>query len=597
MKIAFCIITEGDNKLDSLKKLLDSVKDYVQSVHITANGGESDESTKKVEKWCKEKGYDYSFLKWNDNFSEQRNFNFSKAPKDTDFILWADSDDVIVGADQIPTIATIAKKNENDVVFFTYWYGCRFNGEPSNETLQDVELTQMRERLIRPDSTVWQKRIHETPIPVQGSRDSYTKVEYSEEHPIAWLHLGADRQMSEEAQSKRMARNQRLLELELNDERRDGGADPRTILYLMKIYAESSEDKILRECISLGQEYMAKSGWDAERAVCASMMSKCYGILGEYENARNFLLLSIKEYPYDPLLYLYLARVYFNMENYRAMKHWMDIAMTIEMDEAQTGFNNILELKVLTAELNLQYYMYGDKRNVRKSYKAASELYKLVPTENNKKNLDYLFDLKELDEASENAHKLIKYYEDIDKSEKIEQTINAMPDEMKKLPFAVGYFNKHSKPRIWGDKEICYYASFGREHFEKWSPASLNLGIGGSETAVIRLAQEWAKLGYKVTVYGDPGKEEGEIEGVRWLPYYKFNLKDKFNIFIQWRASFLAGKVSCKKFIVDLHDVWSEADYTGKIKKIDKIAVKSNYHRNFGQNISDDKFLIVSNGI
>lgn len=593
MKIAFCVITEGDSKLDSLKGLVASVKDYVQSIHITANGKE----TKKLEKWCKENKYDYSFLKWNDNFAEQRNFNFGRAPKDVDFILWADSDDVVVGAEYLPEVARIAKKGENDVVFFTYWYGCKFRGKPSNETLEDIELSQMRERLIRPNTVVWKKRIHETPVPVEGARDNYTKVEYSEEYPIAWLHLGADRAMSQKDLMAKTARNQRLLELELEDERKEGGADPRTLLYLMKIYAESEDETFLRKCIEMGKEYMAKSGWDAERAICTSLMSKCHGILGEYGPAEDYLLVAIKNYPFDPLLYLYLARIYFNQQKFRAMRHWMNVAMNINVDESHTNFNNLLELKVLSTELNLQYFMYSDKKDARKAYKAAEALYKLVPTDNNKNNVDFLYDLKELDLASEEVHKLIKYYEDIDASDKIEQTINAMPEEMKKLPFAVSYFNKHSKPRVWGEKEICYYATFGREHFEKWSPASLKKGIGGSETAVIRLSQEWAKLGYKVTVYGDPGKEQGEIDGVTWLPYFKFNPKDKFNIFIQWRSNHLAGKISCKKFMVDLHDVWNEADFTSKMKSIDKIATKSNYHRNFGQNIPDEKFLIISNGI
>ena len=158
-------------------------------------------------------------------------------------------------------------------------------------------------------------------------------------------------------------------------------------------------------------------------------------------------------------------------------------------------------------------------------------------------------------------------------------------------------YNRYKEPKVWGENEVCYYATFGREHFERWGPSSLEKGIGGSETAVIRLSQEWAKLGYKVTVYGDPGQEMGEYDGVTWLPYYKFNPRDKFNIFIQWRDTSLANKISAKKFLVDLHDIYFPQTFEGKLDAIDSIMVKSEYQRDLGEGIPKEKFTIISNGI
>jgi hypothetical protein len=207
-----------------------------------------------------------------------------------------DADDILVGAEHLKSIVTTAKRNEFDTVFFTYWYGAKFKGEPSAESMQDVELTQMRERLLKPGSTIWKKRIHETPVPIENIDYKYSQIKYSEEYPIAWLHLGAHREMSLVKQTARMDRNQELLELELLDERTKGEADPRTLLYLMKIYAEKDDPELLTKNLELGNEYLMKSGWDAERAICCSLVGRSLGKLGKEEEAKIFLFKSIKEY-------------------------------------------------------------------------------------------------------------------------------------------------------------------------------------------------------------------------------------------------------------------------------------------------------------
>jgi hypothetical protein len=88
------------------------------------------------------------------------------------------------------------------------------------------------------------------------------------------------------------------------------------------------------------------------------------------------------------------------------------------------------------------------------------------------------------------------------------------------------------------------------------------------------------------------------IDGVNYLPWYEFNRKDSFNIFIQWRNWAYAGKVKCRKFYVDLHDIYNSVDFRqSELDFIDKIFVKSKYHRNLAPTIPDNKFIIVSNGI
>ena len=592
MIISWCIIVGNDKELKGLAGAIQSVYDYVDEIIVTANGKE----VKKIEEFCKKyPKIKYYYHKWTKDFSAQRNFCASKVRKDADFYGWMDADDVLVGADGLRKIASTAKRNNFDSVFFTYWYGVKFKGEPSEETMEDVELTQMRERLLKPGSVTWKKRIHETPVPVEDLEYKYSQVKYSDEHPIAWLHLGAHREMSQEKQLARMQRNQELLEMELADERKEGEVDPRTLLYLMKIYAELDDPKLHTKNLEMGNEYLMKSGWDAERAVACSLVGRSLGKLGQEKEAKDFLFKSIKEYPYDPILYLYLSRSCFNLGQYREMKHWLEVALQLDPKESFANMNNLLEMKTLSTELLMRYYLTGE-RNVRKAYQSARLLHKELPSEQNREHLDYLGALNDLDKASEEAHKLMLYYEKRNNSEGVVDVFESMPENMQNLPFAWHMYNKHKEPKVWADNEVCYYASFGREHFEKWSPKSMKKGIGGSETAVIQLSKEWVKKGYKVTVYNDCGLEEGFHDGVHYVNYFKFNPRDSFNVFINWRMSHLAGKVKAKKFIIDLHDLFAEQEYKD-YEKYDKLAMKSDYQRTLAPNIPDERFLIISNGI
>lgn len=586
------MITKGDEELSELQTAVSSVNKYVDHVCITTNG----KTTEKTKQFCKKNGFKHSHLDWNDDFSAQRNFNFAQAPKDTDFILWIDSDDVVVNPQLLREIAQKAKDSNKSGVLFTYWYSNLFKGEPSIENHIETELEQTRERLLKPGTTTWKNMLHETPVPVEGAKYDYVVVPYNSEQPIAVMHLGAHRGESQDVSQERTMRNKRILEKQLKTERANGEADPRTLLYLMKIYVQISTEELLKECIHMGNEYLTKSGWDEERALACSLIAQSYGKMGDHKTAKTILHKAIEEFPYDPLLYLTLSEACFNLGLNKQMKHWLDIAMSLDIDKAGKHINNLFQMKVLSAELVLKYYFNVD-RNTKKALNAAKTLYSLHPTENNKANITYLEDLEDLNEACKNTDLLSRYLESIGEGKAVLDLIESLPQAIKDQQFAHKLKIKHSQGRVWGKDEICYYASFGGKHFEEWSPNNLDSGIGGSETSVIELAKEWTKLGYKVTVYGDPGKAKGDHDGVTYLPWYQFNIKDKFNIFIQWRSNALAGLISSKKYMVDLHDVWNSVDFVDKLDSIDKIMVKSEYHRSLAPNIPDDKFLIVSNGL
>ncbi len=586
MKIALCLITKGDSELSLLKNCINTIKDYVDGIYITANS----QKTKKTEKYCKDNKFNYSYLKWNNDFSEQRNFNFSQA-KGYNWILWLDSDDEFINPQVLRPIAEESLKNHKDVIFFEYWYGCAFNGKPTFKNLKEVEIMHMRERLIRPDTHIWKGMLHETPVPVNGLKTKYSNVSYSKEYPIAVLHTDIANTLD-----KKMERNRTILEAQLEKERKDGEADPRTLLYLMKIYVETDKEIDLINTIEMGKEYVEKSGWDEERGVACEIMGTAYAKLNDFQNAIRMYHRAIEEWPHNPMSYLRLASVYYDANRYRECVFWYDLGMKLPLDKKTGNIINIKAMKVLASEMAVKIN-FNVKKNVEQSFESAQVLYKENPTDNNLQNVMYLEDLNELEKACKCTDHLFDYLDKIDQLKQIPKIIDVLPEAISHQPFCRNWIKRTIEPRKWGEKEICYFANFGSDHFEKWDDNSLKSGIGGSETAVIRLTQEWTKKGYKITIYGDPEKA-GDFDGVTYLPWYYFNIEDEFNIFIQWRGWQLSGQVKCKKFLVDLHDIYSPVSLDEEtLKHIDKIMVKSTFHRDLAPNVPDYKFSIISNGI
>jgi len=582
------IIVKDDSELGQLTKAVDSLKSHVDGVYITANGKE----VGKIKKYCTDNGLHYSYLKWDMHFAKQRTFNFAQMPQNSDFFFWMDSDDILVGGENLFKAAMLAKERSKDVVFFTYWYGCEFKGEPSLENLVQVEMEHMRERLIKPGTHKWIGRLHETPVPITGYRYGYTKYTYDQkERPIAIMHT-AD--FSKAALT--MCRNKDILELQLKEERQIDNVDPRTLLYLIKIYAEENIEENWIKALEYGKEYLSKSGWDEEKGVCWEQMGIITGKMGDDDKTIEYLHNAIREWCNQPLTYIRLAQAYYNKKNYNFAKHWLMVAAQMDLDNKGTNISNYKAMKVIFAKL-LMKITYNADRNIDKSYEAAKLLYQEEPTEENKAQLLQIGDLKDLNAACEHVNLLARYLHSIGDDKTIIKVLDVLPDAFTNQRFAMQIRQTLTPSRKWEKDEICYFANFGDAHFEKWDGESYKQGIGGSETAVCEISKQFSKNGYRVTVYGDPNKK-GVIDGVNYLPWYEFNRKDSFNIFIQWRNWAYAGKVKCRKFYVDLHDIYNSVDFRqSELDFIDKIFVKSKYHRNLAPTIPDNKFIIVSNGI
>jgi 2-polyprenyl-3-methyl-5-hydroxy-6-metoxy-1,4-benzoquinol methylase/glycosyltransferase involved in cell wall biosynthesis len=301
MTVSLCmIVRDVEDKLDAC---LASVEKYVDEIIIVDTG--SVDGTKEVAKKHGAKIFDFnpetnpdSFLLDNEDtgapppytgkwiladFAGARNLSFEKAT--SDFVFWVDSDDVVQGAENIPSILKELEGMDKGCAWFRYDYAFSPEGKP---------ICQLwRERIIRKGASKWVNPIHEVCIPILGSNhknyDSVVISHRREEHhapPVAH-------------------RNYKVLRKQYEKEKDSKTFDARTLFYL------GNEAKFMNvdEAIGYFEQYLRLSGWDEERTVARILVGQLYEVKGDIEAAFRSYSSASYDFPSNPDSYFALARL------------------------------------------------------------------------------------------------------------------------------------------------------------------------------------------------------------------------------------------------------------------------------------------------
>lgn len=145
------------------------------------------------------------------------------------------------------------------------------------------------------------------------------------------------------------------------------------------------------------------------------------------------------------------------------------------------------------------------------------------------------------------------------------------------------------------------------ESVESFTPLNLMLGgIGGSETAVIHMADAWNRLGARVGVYrGDETTPNtvGIFDGVYYRLAGEWTPELTSDLFISWRIPqvFSKGRPKADKTILWCHDIHFPIDVKPEwIENIDVVAVLTNWHKEHLMQVHPfpaDKVWVTRNGI
>lgn len=599
-KIALVMIVKDNSEATIFERCLKSFMPYMAGLYVAVTGisGEHDKIHALVKKF-KGKSIStsptthpkiYSEIDGKtvfSNFAEARNVSFSLVDKTYDYLAWADVDDVINNGEELAKCAEIAKRDGLDSVFFTYWYALHHNRSTGQPT--DVAITQVRERLLKPNVFKWVSRLHEVAVPIDDNYKLKQKEwDMKDGRQCVWIHL-TEQQRVDSA----LNRNRQILEIQIEEE---GHKDPRTLFSLAKVYFDLGEKEYLEKAKQLIYQYLELSGWDAERSDALEYLGLVFEKLGDWNKAIEIYHRATFEYPSNLMAYLRLANAYFETNRDQFAIEWLDTAVKKKLPDADAMIHEPFDIKYLSATLKLKEAQ--KKGDLDQALYWADIRVKLLGDDS-----DGMYEsVREHKEANDIANNLLQYAVWL-KTHKFEayipRIIDAMPPILGNLPFAQMIANSPDTAVKHDKKSIVYFASFGAEHFEKWDWTSLERGIGGSETAVVKLTEEWAKHGYDVTVYADVEESSISPSGVKWEHWYKINWHDKFNVLILWRSPHLLDrKIKAKKLFMDLHDVASQMDWTDeRMKLIDKVFFKSKYHRVQIPKLPDSKAVIISNGL
>lgn len=138
---------------------------------------------------------------------------------------------------------------------------------------------------------------------------------------------------------------------------------------------------------------------------------------------------------------------------------------------------------------------------------------------------------------------------------------------------------------------------------EKWNPRKwAREGMGGSETAIVKLTEAWAVAGHRTFVYGQID-EPGYYDGVCYRSTEMYNPHVKADLVIAWRTPELVDEpINATNIVLWMHDVDAGDRLTrDRAARFTAIVALSNWHRDHLLSVypflDPDKIHVIGNGV
>lgn len=565
-KIALALIVKGTNKEALLlKRCLENMSPYVDGIFITRTHRKGEKKNSAIANVCAEFDAHLSDFEWVDDFSKARNFNFSQVPKEYDWIMWCDSDDVWRGLEKLGKV--IGDNPHTDG--FGFWY--LYDWDESKKPV----VVHRKTMIVRNDkSTQWVGAIHEDLEPLR-------QVEIHLVEGIERLHLSNTERIKENAQ-----RNVDIAKKQV----KDLPNDPRSHWNLANSQFGISDFEGSKNTFL---EFLKSSHSEEEIYLAHVRLADVYRALSQRDNCVRELQTAIGIYPSLPDAYLQLAYNYYNFgdmeqaEKYclQGMIKRPQILKMIVYNPRDYDYNPMMLLAKIYYQKSRPDLMLPLLKGCLKIYPKDKNLNKMVKDGEKEKVM--------LGKALEKVQKLQKIKDKV----KLKKELDKLPEDLKSHPAICVIRNQNFQKEVSSGKDLVIYCG---NTMHTWNPELFKTeGFGGSEEAVIHLAEEYAKLGWNVTVYNNCGHKEIKSDNVTYKPFWEWNYRDKQDVTILWRwAKPLDAEINSTKIFLDLHDVIPEGEFNEKrLEKVDKIFVKTNFHRSLFPNVPDNKFAIVPNGL
>ncbi len=298
--ISLCMIVKNEEM--HIARCLDSVAELVDEI-VIVDTGSTDRTVETASRYTS-KVYSYP---WKDDFSDARNYSFSKASMD--YCMWMDADDILEETEKEPFLQLKQSLSpDTDIVMMKYNTSFDEAGRPS--------FSYYRERWIRNCGRYrWMGAVHEV-IPPNG------RVVYSD---IAFSHRKIGRGDSD--------RNLRIYQRMISEGK---PLEPRHQYYYGR---ELYYHKQYEEAVSVLEQFLRSSeGWIENKIEACSTCAACYLQLGKEEEALNTLLRSMSYDLPRAELCCEIGKYFLEHGNYHNAIYWYETALNVPKNDYSDGF-------------------------------------------------------------------------------------------------------------------------------------------------------------------------------------------------------------------------------------------------------------------
>lgn len=566
------IVKGTQDEANVLQRCLAYTVKAVDGIFITATypkGGKVHQSVWDV---CNAYKATTSKFEWINDFAAARNFNFSQVPQDYTHIFWLDADDILKDKESIGLGSNLKNTIEAhpDVDAFSMFYLYAFD-EHKNPT-----VVHQKTRVIKNNGccTWLGSGIHEELAPTRQINQWAIKG-------IDIIHLSDEQRLDDSRQ-----RNYNIAKEWITNH-------PENPTSYFNLANSAFGIGKYYEAILNYDEFLKRSKSDDEKYIVRLRKVDVLYAQHKFQEALEEARYGIGLKPSYPDAYHAAGKLYYHLGLY---------------EQAKDMFLNGLVRPAPVYQIivyNPRDYDYNPLMNLAKTYYALNlpqlalpaleQAIKIVPADTAlKKTIRILRkEAKDGDEILKLAGKLRKITDKV----KLKKQLDKVPEKFKFHPEILRIKNTNFIKETSSGKDLVIFCGFTAE---EWTPETIaKKGSGGSEEAVITVAQGLADKGWNVTVYNNCGTEEHFYNNITYKPYMSWNYRDKQDVTILWRnVKPLDWDINSTKIFLDMHDVIPNGEFTpSRIDKVSKVFYKSQYHRNLYPQVPDDKVVILPNGI
>jgi glycosyltransferase involved in cell wall biosynthesis len=565
MRLALAMIVKGtDEEAQALRTCLRYSASHVDGIFVTITHKPGEERNKAVEEVAQLFNATISDFEWCNDFSAARNFNFSQVPKQYDYILWLDADDALRGGEKLK--ATIEANPKVDAFVLHYLYAFDEQKRPI--------VVHMKSQVIRNDGcAVWKGRLHEDLSPTRDLQTFFLKG-------IDRLHLS-----TEDRFESAKVRNLEVAEAQV----KESPNDPRSYWNLGNSLKAIGRNE---EALKAFDRFLESSRSDDEVYIVRLRRAEILWALGKKPEAIEECRYAIGTKPEFPDAYFTAGSLYLETDQFEKARDSYLMGLT-----KPKPYHAILVY-------NPRDYDYVPLKNLAKAYLALNfpqlslialeGCLKVMPEDEDTKTL--VKKMRKLAKESDKVVEIVSKLRKIKDKEKLKRELAKLTPDQQAHPAVCNLRNTTFIKEESSGRDVAIYCGYTEE---TWTPATAKKkGIGGSEEAVIWLSRLLSERGWNVTVYNRCGMPQ-EFDGVSYKPFWMWNYRDKQDAVILWRSPKAADyEINSPKVFLDLHDVIAPGELTtARLSRINKIFVKSQFHRSLFPTVPDEKFVVVPNGI